>query len=67
MTKWESQFNSENILKRVTAKKFIGFVKGAKPIERFEADLFFKLVEKVVVYEDGVSVGLLDGSEVRWE
>ncbi|WP_242836596.1 hypothetical protein [Clostridium sp. BNL1100] len=54
-------------MKRVTAKKFIGVFKGAKPIERFEADLFFKLVEKVVVYEDGVSAWLLDGSEVRWE
>ncbi len=65
--KWKKQIDSEDILKRVTAKRFVGVFEGTKTIEQFDADLFFKLVEKVVIYEDCVSMGLLDGSEVNWE
>ncbi len=66
MVKWEKQIDSEDILERVTAKRFIGVFKGARSIEKFDADLFFKLVEKIVVCEEGISVRLLDGSEVNW-
>ena len=67
MEKWEKQIKSEDILERVTAKRFVDIFKEAHPIEGFDADLFFKLVEKVVVYEDGMSVELLDGTEIKCE
>jgi hypothetical protein len=58
--------NSEDIFKRVTAKRFIDIFKNTKPVEQFDIELYFKLVEKIVVYGEGVSVGLLDGNEVNW-
>ena len=67
MEKWEKQINSEDILERVTTKRFIDIFRGVNPIKRFDAGLYFKLVEKIIVYEDGVSMGLLDGTEVNWE
>ena len=67
MEKWEKQINSEDILERVTAKRFINVFNETKPIENFDAGLYFKLVEKIMVYKDKVSVRLLDGSEVYCE
>ncbi|EPR07484.1 recombinase family protein, partial [Ruminiclostridium papyrosolvens] len=64
MSKWNEQINSEDILKRVTAKRFIDIFKDAKPVEQFDTELYFMLVEKITVYEDSrVIVSLLDGSE----
>lgn len=65
INKWNEQMNSGNILKRVTAKRFIDIFKEAKPIERFDDELYSRLVEKIVVCEDRVNVELLDGSEAR--
>ncbi|PYG84963.1 DNA invertase Pin-like site-specific DNA recombinase [Ruminiclostridium sufflavum DSM 19573] len=65
MNKWEKQIKSEDILERVTAKRFIDIFRGVNPIQRFDAGLYFKLVEKIIVYEDGISVELLDGSEIK--
>lgn len=67
MTKWQKQIYSEDTFKKVTSKRFVDIFKEAQPIEQFDADLFFKLVEKVVVYEDGMSVELLDGTEINLE
>ena len=67
MEKWEKQINSNDILKRVTAKRFIDICNETKPIENFDAGLYFKLVEMVVVYEDGVSMGLLDGTDICFD
>ena len=66
ISKWNEQLNSEDILKRVTAKRFITIFKNAEPLEQFDTELYFKLVEKVVVYEDSrLIVSLLDGSEIE--
>lgn len=66
MSKWNEQVNSEDILKRVTAKRFIDTFINAEPLERFDDDLYFKLVEKIVVYKDSrLIVSLLDGSEIE--
>ncbi len=66
MLKWNEQINSQDILKRVTAKRFVDTFKNAEPIEQFDAELYFKLVEKIVVYEDSRRViCLLDGSEIE--
>ena len=67
MTKWQKQIKSKDILERVTSKRFIEIFKEAQLIEKFDAGLYFKLVEMAVVYEDGVSMGLLDGTEINCE
>jgi site-specific DNA recombinase len=66
--KWESDLSEGNVLKRVTAKRFMQIFSKAKPIDRFEVDLYFKLVEKITV-SDGkrLVVSLLDGSEIECE
>ncbi len=66
MSKWNEQINSEDILKRVTAKRFIDIYKDAQPLEQFDTELYFRLVEKIVVYEDSrLIVSLLDGTEIE--
>lgn len=68
MDKWLSLQDGEDILKAVTAKRFIQIFSEADAIERFEVDLYFKLVEKIVVHDDGILVvSLLDGSDVECE
>ncbi|PYG84962.1 resolvase-like protein [Ruminiclostridium sufflavum DSM 19573] len=67
MEKWEKQINSEDILERVTTNRFINVFNETKPIERFDAGLYFKLVEKIIFYEDGVSMWLLDGTDINCE
>jgi len=47
--KWESLQCGEDILKRVTAKRFIQIFSIAEPINQFDVDLYFKLVEKITV------------------
>jgi hypothetical protein len=62
---WKSLQNGEDILKAITAKRFIRIFSKAEPISRFDVDLYFKLVEKITVYEEEILVvSLLDGSEV---
>lgn len=66
MSKWNEQINSEDILKRVTAKRFIDIFKEAEPLEQFDIELYFKMVEKIVVYEDSrLIISFLDGYD--WE
>jgi hypothetical protein len=67
MEKWQQVMESEDdILKRVTAKRFIQIFSKAKLIDQFEMDLYIKLVEKIVVYDAGrLVVSLLDGSEIE--
>lgn len=64
MSKWEEQTESEDILKRVTTKRFVDIFNNAQQLELFDDELYFKLVEKIVVYEDyRLIVNLLDGAE----
>jgi site-specific DNA recombinase len=57
---------TDDILKKVTAKRFIKIFTKEEPIDQFEVDLYFKLVEKITVYDEGILiVSLLDGSEVE--
>lgn len=66
MRKWNEQINSQDILKRVTAKRFIDIFKDAEPLQQFDAELYFKMVEKITVYEDSRLIfSLLDGSEIE--
>lgn len=65
--KWEEQSNGEDILTKVIAKRFIATFKMAKPIGQFDVDLYFRLTEKITVYDGKLVVSLLDGSEVECE
>ncbi len=65
MGKWRELLSNEDVLKKVTAKKFIEIFKTAKPIERFNEELYLKLIEKIVVNEGALIVVLLDGSEIE--
>ncbi|WP_291352817.1 recombinase family protein [Desulfosporosinus sp.] len=67
MKKWEEQIESDNALKKVIAKRFIEIFKAAKLIDQFEVDLYFKLVEKITVYDGMLVVSLLDGFKVECE
>ena len=66
MSKWNEQINSQDILKRVTAKRFIDIFKDVEPLQQFDAELYFKMVEKITVYEDSrLIISFLDGYD--WE
>lgn len=67
MKKWEEQIQSEDILKRVTAKRFIDIFREAKPNKEFDIDLQFKILEKIRVYDDKLIVSFLDGTEIEWK
>jgi hypothetical protein len=56
MEKWKKMQGGDDILKAVTAKRFIQMFSKGEPIERFDVDLYFKLVEKIVVYDGGTLV-----------
>lgn len=65
MLKWKDKLTSDNILERVTVKRFIDVFKEAIPLAEFNVDIHFKLVEKLVIFEKGlIKVCLLDGTEL---
>lgn len=65
--KWEGLIAGEDILIKVIAKRFIGAFKTAKSTKQFDVDLYFKLTEKITIYDGKLVVSLLDGSEVTCE
>ena len=66
MEKWWSLQSGEDILKAITAKRFIQIFYIAEPIDKFDVDLYFKLVEKIMVNDAGrLIVSLFDGSEMN--
>lgn len=66
MEKWKEHLKSDNVLVRYKAKQFIGILKNAKPIKEFDEDLFFKIVEKMTVFNgEKIIVSLLDGTEIE--
>ncbi len=55
-----------DLLKRATAKGFIGIFKYAEVIKEFNVDLFFKFVEIITVCDgEKLIVSLLDGIEIE--
>ncbi|WP_243450204.1 hypothetical protein [Desulfosporosinus sp. Sb-LF] len=55
-------------MERVTVKRFISIFQAAGPIEAFDSDLYFKLIEKMTVHDDTkLILSLLDGSEIECE
>lgn len=64
MDKWKEQTEEEDILKKVTAKRFMDIFRKAESIKEFDVDWYFKVVEKITVHDGvGVIVSLLDGTE----
>ena len=68
MKKWRERLVSENALVRYKAKQFIGIIAGAERVAEFDIDLYFAMVEKMMVYDGGrLIVSLLDGTEIECE
>lgn len=64
--KWRERLVSDNALVRYKAKQFIGTMTDSEVIGEFDLELYFALVEKMTVYEEGRLVfSLLDGTNVE--
>jgi site-specific DNA recombinase len=49
--KWNEKKNDENILVRYKSQQFIDIIKEAKVLIEFDIDIYFKVIEKMVVFE----------------
>lgn len=66
MEKWKAQMQSGNVLVRYRAREFIRIIEGAEVIGEFDLDLYYKVIEKMTVFEGNrIIVGLFDGTEVE--
>lgn len=66
--KWQERLGCHNALVRYKAKQFVRIITEYKPIDEFDIDLYFALVEKVTVYDGGrLVVSLLDGTDIDCE
>jgi len=66
MEKWKIGLQSENVLVRYKSAQFIEILEGAEVIEEFDIDIYFKIIEKMIVFEGNkIIVTLLDGTEVE--
>lgn len=63
ITKWKAEDGDE--LGRFKAREFIGIIESGERIDKFDIDLFFRMIEKMIVNQDRIIVGLLDGTEVE--
>ncbi len=66
MEKWQERLEDDNLHQRYKASQFIGMIAEAEVMVEFDVNLYFALVEKMVVYDGGrVIVNLLDGTAVE--
>lgn len=66
MEKWKEHLKSDNLLQRYKAKQFMRIIENAGPIDEFDMDLFFRIIEKMTVFEgEKIIVSLLDGTEIE--
>lgn len=64
MEKWKAE--GENELMRYKVREFIEIVENGAEIEEFDLDLYFRMVEKMMVFGDEkVVVNFLEGTEVE--
>lgn len=63
LEKWKDEDGDE--LKKYKANDFIEIIKEGKEIKEFNIDLYFRMIEKMVVFEDKVILGFLDGTEIE--
>ena len=66
LDKWKEMRESDNLLQRFKAEQFAKIITEGGRIKEFDVDLYFALVEKVVVHGEGrLMVVLLDGTEAE--
>jgi site-specific DNA recombinase len=66
--KWQRLVEEDDILKRIHAKRFASIFRTARPIENFDFTLYYKLVEKITVKDEGrLVVTLHEGTEIECE
>ncbi len=66
MEKWKEELQSENVLVRYKSGEFIKIIENADVIEEFDMDLFFRIIEKMTVFEGNkIIVTLLDGTDIE--
>lgn len=66
--KWKQHLKSDNFLQRYKAKQFIEIINNVELIEGFDMEIYFRIVEKMTVYEGKkIIVTLLDGTEIECE
>jgi len=66
--KLKQHLKSDNLLQRYKAKQFIKIINNAEHIESFDMDLYFRIIEKITVFEDNkVIVTLLEGTDFECE
>ena len=62
----EEELNNENVLVRYRAKLFMGILADAEPIEEFDVDMYFRIIEKMTVFDgEKIIVSLLMGRRLR--
>jgi site-specific DNA recombinase len=68
MDKWIGMKDSEDLLIRYRAREFMKIIENAEKIDEFDIDLYFKLIEKMKVFDKGkIVLYLLDGTEIECE
>lgn len=66
MEKWKNE--DEDVLKKYKSGQFIEILENTELMEKFNMDLFFKIVEKMTMFDgEKIIVMLLDGTEVECE
>jgi len=66
MRKWQERSEDDNLLQRYKARQFIAIIAEAEVMVEFDVNLYFALVEKMVVFDGGrVVVSLLDGTAIE--
>nr|WP_304519138.1 zinc ribbon domain-containing protein [Clostridium estertheticum] len=66
MEKWKAESQSGNLLRRYKADEFIKMIADGEPIKEFDIDIYFKIIEKMIVFEGNkIIVTLLEGTEVE--
>jgi site-specific DNA recombinase len=64
MEKWKAEMLSGNLLQRYKSGEFIKMIADAEPIKESDIDIYFKIIEKMIVFEGNkIIITLLDGIE----
>jgi len=66
MEKWKAEMQSQNLLQRYKAGEFIKMIVNAEPIKEFNMDLYFRIIEKMIVFDgEKIIVTLLEETEIE--
>lgn len=66
--KWKKGLKSDNLLQKYKANQFIEIINNAELTEDFDMDLYFKIIEKMTIFEgEKIIVTLLEGTVIECE